>query len=108
MQVVHVARYDGGVLAPGDQDDGRIDDVRCRCASAERSARFGKREIERRNDRRRSAQQGAEPGLARAIAPGLTDDAGGDDDADAELQGFSNQRAHPGIGSLESDERPGV
>ena len=82
-QVVAVARHDDGPFATRDQDDRRIDHIGGAGAPAKDPRRFGEHLIERRHERRRSFQKGAQRRVARAAPPGLAEHTRGDDQPNA-------------------------
>jgi hypothetical protein len=92
-------------LAPGDENDRRVDDVGSASAPAEYTCRLGKHLIEHGHDGRRSFHERAQRCLARRRSPGLAEHPRRDDQPRAGLQRFADECANARIATLERDER---
>jgi hypothetical protein len=108
VQVVDVARDDHGTLAVRDEDNGRVDHVRCACAPAQHTRCLGEHLIERWNGSRRSLHEGAQRRLSRASSPYLAENARWNHKPRSVIEHRANERAHSCVTSLERDEGPRV
>jgi hypothetical protein len=72
-EIVWVARHDGRVMAPGEQCDASVDDIRSPSDSAKRTCRASLVQVEIPHVQQSRLQQPSQPHLSRAVSPDLPD-----------------------------------